>query len=224
MAYENVTANGKSSFTTFGLYVKARNIPVLEEKEVIEDIPFTTGSYDYSDIYGRTFHHDRTVTYTFDILGDDIDDLQANKDDFLRWLYSIRLVNMWDDAIPGRHFKNAKFLSSSSWTEDYFAGEISCNFRTYPYMVADDPTTFTYAITSQEDVVITNHGDVPVNVDTIVTDADIIINGASVVTGTTHPQSFLLPAGDTTLTISTASTANVSLTFYEETYGCIASS
>lgn len=137
------SAAGKHLTTDFGEVVASRNTGAPEKKTSTKTVPYMSGFYDFSKVYGALAYESREVTYTIDLIGDDREDLQDRKSALMEWLLGIHDEEIADDDIPGWHFVGS--CSSVDWdeSEDGESGTLSVTLLCQPFLVADEETTQT---------------------------------------------------------------------------------
>lgn len=141
-------AAGKHLTTDFGECVASRNTGSPEKKTSTKTVPYMSGFYDFSRVYGALAYESREVTYEIDLIGDDREDLQDRKSAIMAWLLGIHDEEITDDDIPGWHFVGS--CQSADWeeTEDGEGGTISVTFLCQPFIEADEDTEQTVAVGS----------------------------------------------------------------------------
>lgn len=156
MMYKQVMANGKGSFNDFDLYINKRNIGIPNIKTIKETVPYMNGSYDFTLLNGEPNYEEREISYTFDIVGITIVEMEEIKQKVLNWAMNIQNTEIYDEYISNYYFKGS--YSSSSWTEDGSAGELTLNFKVYPFMIAKNLKKYNITIEETSEVIIKNNG------------------------------------------------------------------
>lgn len=136
-------AAGKHLTTDFGEVVASRNTGSPKKKTSTKTVPYMSGFYDFSKVYGALAYESREVTYAIDLIGDDREDLQDRKGALTEWLLGIHDEEISDDDTPGWHFVGS--CSSVGWeeSEDGEGGTLSVTFLCQPFLEADEDTTQT---------------------------------------------------------------------------------
>ena len=199
---DGIIANDRHSFHDLGQCIASRNTGAPEKKAITKTVPFMSGFYDFSDLYGGIAYESREISYSFELLGDSREDLQRQKSELMEWLSYVHDTEIRDDDIPGWHFIGS--FSGYSWDEtaDGESGTLEVTFLCQPFMEADDETSKALAIGTHT---VTNDGQ-PVNpvVSVASGTAKITINGfVQSVTGETR-LSVQLPHGDTSVKVEGA--------------------
>ena len=90
-----VDGKDKDCYADFGWVVSAIKLTPPKKKKVLEDVPYRSGSYDFSELYGVQAYADREMTITF------AKELPVTHEDgqlqeFVNWLYSGGRSPMWE--------------------------------------------------------------------------------------------------------------------------------
>lgn len=199
---DGISIGSVHSYYDLGQCIASRNTGSPEKKAITKTVPFMSGFYDFSNLYGGIAYESREISYSFDLLGDSREDLQRQKSELMEWLSYVHDTEIRDDDIPGWHFISS--FSGYSWDEtaDGESGTLEVTFLCQPFMEADDETSKALAIGTHT---VTNDGQ-PVNpmVSVASGTAKITINGfVQSVTGETR-LSVQLPHGDTSVKVEGA--------------------
>lgn len=199
---DGIIANDRHSFHDLGQCIASRNTGAPEKKAITKTVPFMSGFYDFSNLYGGIAYESREISYSFELLGDSREDLQRQKSELMEWLSYVHDTEIRDDDVPGWHFVGS--FSGYSWDEtaDGESGTLEVTFLCQPFMEADEETSKALAIGTHT---VTNDGQ-PVNpvVSVASGTAKITINGfVQSVTGETR-LSVQLPHGDTSVKVEGA--------------------
>lgn len=135
---EGIKINGLHSFIDFDLTVASRTINLPEKTSIRKTVPFMNGFYDYSKINGAVCWGEREIEYTFDIVGDTVEQMDAKRTEVVNWLCNLHDVDIYDDTIPDYHFHGS--YDNSSQAEDGEKSELTVTFVCYPFMIANEPT------------------------------------------------------------------------------------
>lgn len=213
---KSLKVNGKDSFVDFGQCFASREISVPEKRIIKESVPFKNGSYDFTTINGEATFEDRTLTYTFDIIGASMAEVEEQKQALLDWLIFVEDADIYDGYIDGFHFRGS--YESCSWSEDWEQSALEVTFSVYPYMIADEETEQSFAITADSKNIVINNPSSHAVIPTVNTTADITITDGttsiSFTTGTTTNKEFKLKKGTNTFTVDNPATVTIS--FYAE--------
>lgn len=209
---KSLSINGKDSFTDFGQYIASREISVPEKRRITESVPFKNGNYDFTSINGEATFEDREITYTFDVIGASMEEVEEQKRELLDWLMFVENADIYDGYLAGYHFKGS--YDSCEWGEEWEQSELSVTFLVYPYMIADEETEETFAITAQSKTIIIDNKSSHEIVPTVETSANVTINDGtnsySFSKGTTTNKDFKLKKGTNTLTVDNPATVKIS--------------
>lgn len=150
---------GSKSLSDFGQCIASRNTGSPEKKSSTKTVPYMSGFYDFSKLYGAIAFESRELTYSIELLGDDRADLQEQKSELLGWLSQVHDEDIKDEDIDGWHFHGS--FSDASWDEgeEGESGTLEVTFLCHPFMISDEESTQTVAIGSGT---VTNNG-MPVN-------------------------------------------------------------
>lgn len=199
---DGISIGSVHSYYDLGQCIASRNTGSPEKKSSTKTVPYMSGFYDFSDLYGGIAYESRELSYSFELLGDSREDLQRQKSELMEWLSYVHDTEIRDDDIPGWHFIGS--FSGYSWDEtaDGESGTLEVTFLCQPFMEADEETSKALAIGTHT---VTNDGQ-PVNpvVSVASGTAKITINGfVQSVTGETR-LSVQLPHGDTSVKVEGA--------------------
>lgn len=135
--------HGKHSYFDMGCCIAARDTGTPEKKSVTATVPYMSGFYDLSKLYGAIAFEARQLMYRFEFVEDSREELQRKKSQFLEWLSQVHDEEIADDDIPGRHFIG----SLSEWEfeegEEGQSGSLEVTFNCQPFLEADEDTTKT---------------------------------------------------------------------------------
>lgn len=135
--------HGKHSYFDMGCCIAARDTGTPEKKSVTATVPYMSGFYDLSKLYGAIAFEARQLMYRFEFVTDTREELQQKKSQFLEWLSQVHDEEIADDDIPGRHFIG----SLSEWEfeegEEGQSGSLEVTFNCQPFLEADEDTTKT---------------------------------------------------------------------------------
>jgi len=147
---EGITINGLHSYVDFGLHINSRKIDLPPKNSIRKTVPFMNGFYDYTKLNGAVSWGARTISYTFDIVGETIEEMDLKRTEVVNWLCNLHDVDIYDDTIPDYHFHGS--FDTPSQNEDGEKSELTVNFICYPFMIANEPKII---YTSGSDVTIT---------------------------------------------------------------------
>ena len=129
---------GSTSLASFGHCVSSRTIGAPGKKLVTKTVPHMSGFYDFSKVYGAIAYESRELSYVVDMIGENRFDLQDQRSDLMTWLAAIHDEDIYDEDVPGFHFRGS--ISGIGWeeTEDGEGGKLTATFLCQPFMIADD--------------------------------------------------------------------------------------
>lgn len=138
MSYrEGITINGKHSFVDFGLNISSRKIDLPPKNSIRKTIPYMSGFYDFTTLNGVTTFGERPISYTFDIIGATVEEMDRKRTEVVNWFCNMHDVDIYDDTIPDYHFHGS--YDSPSQNEDGEKDELTITFVCYPFMIANEP-------------------------------------------------------------------------------------
>ena len=140
MIHDGVTINGKHSYKDFDLCIKRRAFSTPERQSIRETVPFMHGYYDFSTLNGEPSFTERTVSYTFDVIADTVEELENKRRAILDWLMNVNEAVIQDDTIPDYHFVGS--YDSCSMDEDDYGDvmELQVTFVCQPFQIANVPS------------------------------------------------------------------------------------
>lgn len=215
---KSLTINGMDSYIDFGQCIASREISIPEKRVIKESVPYKNGDYDFTALNSEPTFENRTITYKFDIIGVNMEEVEEQKRELLDWLMFVEDADVYDGYLDGYHFHGS--YESAEWEEDWEQSALIVTFSVYPYMIADTETVQTFSITnSNKTINITNDSSHEI-IPTINTTATITINDGttsfSFSAGTTTNKSLRLKKGLNTFTVD--NNATVKFTYRKEVF------
>lgn len=218
---KEIRANGKGSYTDFGLCIKSRTISLPKKKIIKEDIPFKNGSYDFSSINGEIYWENREIQYVFDISDLDFTVVELLKERVVDWLLNIHETQIEDDYNKNYYYFGS--FDSDSWKEEWEQSELSVKFSVYPYKYGKTLTTRTETVTTAEKTITINNESSHRIIPTMTVDANISLtigeNTYALTSGTHIESEYLLNKGDNIWKVKTETgTANMNISYRKEVF------
>lgn len=139
--------NGKNSLKDFDLYIASKDIPVPKRKQITETVPYMSGLWDFSYLDGIDQYEAITLKYSFDVIADNKQDLNAQKHVLTEWLHGVGDGKLYDTDISTEHYYNV-YQAQASWSEDGLQGLLSVEFLCYPFRLKDYVITQSWTGTS----------------------------------------------------------------------------
>lgn len=170
---EGIKINGLHSFVDFGLSIAKRQIDLPPKTSIRKKIPFMNGFYDFSKINGDICWSERQIKYTFDIIGETVQEMDAKRTEVANWLCNLHDVDIYDDTLPDYHFHGS--FDAISQSEDAEKSELTVTFICYPFMIENMPTE----IYVGGDFTVTNRGQSVVPFLNSSQDTTVTINGVT---------------------------------------------
>ena len=118
-------------------------------------MPYMSGYYDFSRLYGGVAYESRENVYAFDLIADDPASLHESVTEFVNWLHGIHETEIRDDEIAGYHFMGTCDECEPDYDESGLAATIEATFTCYPFRIADEETSVDLAVGENT---VTNHG------------------------------------------------------------------
>ena len=189
---------GERTLADFGQVVASRSIGAPSKKLVTKTVPHMSGFYDFSKLYGVIPYESREVQYVIDLIGDR-DEVQQQRSDLMTWLSTVHDANIFDEDLDGWHFRGS--FSSFDWSEGESgeSGSLTVTFICQPFMIADEETTQTLAVS---ETTITNEGQATYVTAVSEAQAQVTLGGITQSVGTTPVRlSSMLLEGDNPIKI-----------------------
>ena len=203
--------SGKHNFWDFESCVASSDSGKPEKKFVTATVPYMSGFYDLSKIYGAIAYESRDVSYTFELLGDDMEDLQRQKTNLLDWLGLVHDEPIYDDTQPNYHYVGSFY--EADWEEDETgeSGTLTVTFKCQPFLIADRATEESLSVGTH--TVVNNGQQVSVFAKANSGSATVKINGViQAVTTTEQRLTAQLQPGENEVVVTSNS---VTLRYYE---------
>lgn len=190
----------RHSFWTEGQCIASSNSGAPEKKSSTKTVPYMSGFYDFSAVYGAVAFESRELQYRFEMVGEDMADLQEQKSALLNWVATIQDQDIYDDTVPGRHYRGS--FDSADWEEgdEGESGALDVTFLCQPFLIDDDYTTAQCPVGT---TTVTNGGEA-VNPTAVPSDgtATVKINGAAQQISAETRLSIQLAPGDNEVEVS----------------------
>lgn len=137
-----ISISGIHTYEDFGAELASRNTGTATKKAITATVPYMTGFYDFSELYGAAAFEDREIEYSFEIIGTP-SEVQSTKSELLTWLSQANDVDIYDDDISGYHFRGS--FDSADWDEDESGeqGTLDVTFLCQPFLIANTYSTQT---------------------------------------------------------------------------------
>jgi hypothetical protein len=209
--YTGFTFNGKHLTTDYDCYVSECDMSPPAKKEVKKTVPYMSGYYDFSALYGGPCFEDRKITYTVDVIGNDAADLADKKQELSNWLMPCHRGELTDDTLPAYHFL-AECISVEE-KEDGDGCEMKIEFSAYPFKITNQIFTESYLPSAQANVVVNNTGTMAVvPVIDCEAAATVIFGGNTYALGAGEQRShlFTLAPGENTFAITSDGIVTIS--------------
>lgn len=138
MSYKDgIRIAGKHSYDDFGLVLNSREIGYPSKKSIRKTVPYMNGYYDYTMLYRGAAWGERVVTYTFDVIGFTVEEMEAERVEVVNWLCNIHDEDIFDDALPDFHFRGS--FDAISVSDEGEKATLSFSYVCYPFMIKNTP-------------------------------------------------------------------------------------
>jgi len=207
--YSGFQFNGKR-LSDFGCFVAKRETPTPGKAQITETIPYMSGSYDFSALYGAPCYNDRTIKYMVDLVGADLIDLAAQKQQLQNWLLPCHRSQLIDDSMPDWYFL-AECISVIP-SDDKILSELTIEFAASPFKFSVNLQTASYAPSAAADVVANNAGTVTVTPTITCAAAATVVYGGNTYTlgiGAHTSYTFALAPGNNTFNITSTGAVTI---------------
>lgn len=138
MFTKGFSINGKHSFADYGLFISRRAIGLPTKNSIRKTVPFMNGYYDFSRINGGDTWGERQISYTFDIVGNTVEETDAECTRILNWLGNIFEADIYDDTMPEHHFHGSFLSATTAESEDGEKSELTVTFVCYPFKISNE--------------------------------------------------------------------------------------
>lgn len=130
-----ITYNGKHSYKYFGItLLNSRLINTPNKRKVTVTIPFASGSYDFSNLYGSTCFDDRTMEYQFLLKANTVEELETKRIEIENWLLSTNEKTTLEDDILINYYYLAECIGTE-FKEINNMGKLTATFTAYPFKI-----------------------------------------------------------------------------------------
>lgn len=135
-----INVKGLHSFHDFGQVISSRSSGDPVKKLATKTVPYMSGFYDFSKLYGSLAFESREVKYVFSIVEESREECQHIRAKLMDWLTSVHDDDIYDDDIPGYHYRGS--FSASAWSEAETgeSGDLEVTFICHPFMICDTYT------------------------------------------------------------------------------------
>lgn len=136
-----ITWHGLHSQIDFGATLTGRDTNVPEKDRITDRVPFSSVTYDFTELFGEASYPERTLQYQFTISDEHgIRYLKQRVDRFKRWLYEpIEKSDLYDDRESEYHFHAVCTEFHENYTNGVMA-EITVVFMADPFLLPNVPS------------------------------------------------------------------------------------
>lgn len=133
MRLPGISANGKHSVRDFDCPYAYSQIGQPKKKIVRETVPYMSGYYDFSKLYGDAAYESREINYAFDFVESTPAALHTAVSRFADWLRGIHETSIVDDEVSGS-FTGTCDEIDVKYDESGMAATVSVKFTCQPFM------------------------------------------------------------------------------------------
>lgn len=135
-----ITWHGMHSQLDFGATLIERDTNFPEKERITERVPYSSVTYDFTELYGKASYPERELKYKF-VISDErgIHYLKKRVDKFKKWLYNpISKSELYEDKETEYHFKAVCTQITENYTHPVKC-EITVTFKADPYRMPSVP-------------------------------------------------------------------------------------
>lgn len=138
MTQGGFSVDGIHTLHDLGFCISSRSLSAPIKKSVRKTIPFMSGSYDFSQIYGKTFYEDRELGYVFDLISDSPSELELEITKINEFVSLVHEANIYDDDLPYYHFRGSFRTCEVERDEFGLSASVTVVFDVYPFRISND--------------------------------------------------------------------------------------
>ncbi|EAD1842031.1 hypothetical protein SQ72_00800 [Listeria monocytogenes] len=219
-----------------GLYLITRDAPTPAEKEVIDDVPFMQGVYDFSSMLGERVFQNRLISYEFQLFN-----VPYRERKIAEIKLKQKLMGLGNSALKDSHDIGFYWLGKCASVaieddESYQNLKVTIAFDCYPFMISEkqewddvwDTVDFafdifqhmSFTVDGEKRVSLFNAGSASVSVKVKSSEDIRILKGNTeyyFTSGVTNDESFRISSGKTDLVLK--GNANIDFSFVKEVLG-----
>lgn len=141
-----IKANGVYSASAFpDVVFSGKKATPPKKKSVFETVPFMSGHYDFTEVYGAAAYESRSVVYELTAANEDAAALESTVSEVVQWLYGIADTEIYDDMASGYHYLGTCGEVGVSWSGSGRIAKITATITCYPFRLSNEATTMTLA-------------------------------------------------------------------------------
>lgn len=128
---------GKHSYRDFKITLQsAPKISGPKLNVIKEEIPYMDGVYDFTDLNGTASFGEREITFNFNVIGSNFNDLLLKAAAVKEWLFNGKIGVLKYDAVHDFYYLQARCVSAelSDVNKRHTTATLSVTFSTAPYM------------------------------------------------------------------------------------------
>lgn len=132
---EGIEIDNTHTFRNFGLKMKKRHIGNAPKDEYTERVPYSSITYDFSEIYGKSYG-ERILSYSFEFMCSDRTTAQDNIVEILNFFHWKGRKKLCDALMPDYYFEVRE--PEVQWNENHGVYTIEMIFKASPEILPFD--------------------------------------------------------------------------------------
>lgn len=150
----SLTINGVRSYEDLGQPIAQAVLSPPVKKSVTATVPYMSGFYDFSELYGGVAYESRPLEVTMQVVGANAKDLERKVSALLAWMGEASNSEIADSSLPGYRLVGS-FTSCTRARKSGSIDTLTAKFTCYPFKIADEETTVELAAGEST---VTNNG------------------------------------------------------------------
>lgn len=125
-------------YKEFGILPESRNIGKPGKKKILEEIPYSNHTLDFSELYGENVFKERTLEYTLNIIGrqSDIQAAYQMESKLTNLLMKKSQFRLYDDIFPNYYFL-AEQREGPAFEVNRYTGKLQLTLECYPFRISE---------------------------------------------------------------------------------------
>lgn len=130
--------DGVDIYKKWGIRVKDRKYLKPNKKKILETIPYTSNTPDFSEIYGGPTYGERSNQYTLSLVGTKKDRVTAEflDTEFTNFIMAKPQFKLIDEIFEGYYFL-AEVREGTDFSTLFYFGELTVVFTAYPFRIKE---------------------------------------------------------------------------------------
>lgn len=151
----SLTINGVRSYEDLGQPIAKAVLSPPTKKSVTATVPYMSGFYDFSELYGGVAYESRPLEVTMQVVGASAEDLEDKVSALLSWMGGASNSAIADSSLTGCHLIGS-FTSCTRSRKSGSIDTLTAKFTCYPFKIADKETAVELAVGENT---VTNNGE-----------------------------------------------------------------